>query len=55
LETKSKFEKDPKNCETELALKCKKEEEEQLEASKNRKMVTDSSAMLTAMLGNTLS
>jgi hypothetical protein len=36
-------------------LKHKKEEEEQLEASKKRKMVAESSAMLTATLGNTLS
>jgi len=54
LETKSKFEKDQKNREAELALKRKKEEEEQQEASKNRKMVAESSVMLTATLGNTL-
>jgi aromatic ring-opening dioxygenase catalytic subunit (LigB family) len=43
-----------KNREAELALKRKKEEEEQQEASKNRKMVAESSVMLTATLGNTL-
>jgi hypothetical protein len=56
LETKSKFEKDQKTRETKLALKRKKEEEEQqLEASKNWKIVAESLAMLMAMLGNTLS
>ena len=49
LETKSKFEKDQKNREAELALKRKKEE-----ANKNRKMVAESSALLTTTLGNTL-
>jgi hypothetical protein len=54
LETKSKFENDQKNREAELALKQKKEEEEQEEANKNRKLVAESSAMLTTTLGKTL-
>jgi hypothetical protein len=54
LETKSKFKKDQKNCEAELALKWKKEEKEQEEASKNGKLVAESMALLIATLGNTL-
>jgi len=52
LQTKSKFEKDQKNREAELALKQKKEEEEQ--ENKNRKMVAESSALVTTSLSNTL-
>jgi hypothetical protein len=54
LQTKSKFEKDQRNREAELALKRKKEEEEQEGANKNRKMVAESSALLTTSLANTL-
>jgi hypothetical protein len=53
LETKSKFEKDWKNHEAELAVKWKKEEAEQEEASKNWKMLVVSSLMLTTW-GSTL-
>ncbi len=43
-----------KNREAELALKHKKEEEEQQEASEHWKMVTELLAMLTSRLRNTL-
>jgi predicted RNA-binding protein with RPS1 domain len=39
-----------KNCDVELKLKQQREEEEQLEAAKNRKLVAKSSVKLTAIL-----
>jgi len=46
LEHKSKFETDKKKCLDKLARKRKAEEEERLDAAKNRKQVAEASAQL---------
>jgi hypothetical protein len=51
VESKSKFERDQKNCEAKLSRKHAQEEEEMKEAAKNWKMVAESSVQLSATLG----
>jgi hypothetical protein len=50
VEARTKFERDQKNHELEIRVKRQKEEDEQEDASKNRKLVADSSVKLTEAL-----